>query len=103
MTVSSKIIIGDVVNPPVLFDKYELWIQFDTGDCVTEIMFPDQALDRLNAWERIMPLTGPEQAEAVKYDFSWPCYDNCHVPAPVVKLTMFYYDVAGDKRHTELK
>lgn len=102
MTVSSNIIIGERVNPPVLFDKFELWIEFDTGECETEVMFRGQGLARLNEWERVMPLMGPEAIEAIQVGFVWPCYDH-GVPVPVVNLTMFYYDVHGVKHHTKLE
>lgn len=102
MSEISSVVVGLPVNPPVIFDKYELWLQFDTGECEVEIMFFDQLLKRLNEWNAVLPLTGTEQAEAVKYDFSWPCYDNCHVPVPIVELKVYYYDVYGVKHHTRL-
>lgn len=97
----SNIIIGEVANPPVIFDKYELWLLFDTGDTEVEIMFPDQVLKRVNEWNAVLPLTGEEQASAVTHDFPWPVYDHS-VAAPIVSLSLYYYDVHGRKCRTEL-
>jgi len=98
----SEIVIGDVVSPPRYFNKYELWLEFHTGDCEVEILEPKGALDRINEWAAALDLLGPEAAESMKYGFPWPCYDHS-VAAPLVNLTVFYYNFKGVKRRVILK
>lgn len=95
------------------FCVYEIMIDFNTGDCEVEIVDVENIIDRVNAWDAAVILCG----ETARYHtmllpektspFPWPqderwATPEWDCPAKVIGFNVYYYDVYGEKHHTEL-
>lgn len=100
-----EIVIGDVCQRPIHFDKYEFFVQFITGECDLFIVSPASGLSTANLLEKAKGMAGNEAYELLRgfAPLDWPVDLGSGDWADISSFTMYYYNFRGVKRHVILK
>lgn len=99
--------ITDRVVPRVNFCVFEISVIFGDGVMESEHVHPDDVLDRANLWNHVKGQNaawakGKVTASALGLKFPWPTRLH-NYDLPVESFEVYYYDVYGEKRYTEME
>lgn len=101
----TEIVIGDVCQCPVHFNKYEFFVQFATGECDIVVVDPAAGLSTANMLEDAKAVSGDCAYELLRgvISLDWPVDLSSGDWADISSFDLYYYNFRGVKRHATLK
>lgn len=101
----SEIVLGEPCVRPVHFNKYEFFIQFETGECDIVVVPPASGLSTANLLEDAKAVNGDAAYELLigVISVDWPVDTRTGNWADISSFDMFYYNFKGVKTHVILK
>jgi hypothetical protein len=101
----SEIVLGEPCVRPIHFNKYEFFIQFETGECDIVVVPPASGLSTANMLEDAKAVSGDTAYELLRgvISLDWPVDLSSGDWAGISSFNMYYYNFKGVKQHVILK